>query len=163
MEAFRRMTVAITGTLGKPRAEIAAMIDATVNARWVEKVHKDTDYLVAARMDTAKARMAAVEGATIITEEELNQYLTAGRFPWRKHRDTHVSNWPELTWTEFVEAPELFLLTYKDAEEVLSTRYIRITKYGHNAAARDYFEAWDGIQLKTYRRDRIIEMIRINE
>ncbi len=155
------MTVAITGTLSKPRDEFAMRINATSNARFVTKVAGDTDYLVAARFDTVKARDAAIYGSTIITERDLELFLEQQAFPVRAHRDTHVSNWPDIIWTDIVENPELFLCEYEDASGLKSIRYISITKHGRNKEGREYFEAFDGLKMKTYRTDRVLSLKRI--
>jgi hypothetical protein len=158
-----RMTVAITGTLSKPRDEFATRINATSNARFVTNVAGDTDYLVAARFDTVKARNAAIYGSAIITEQDLESFLEQAAFPVRAHRDTHVSNWPEITWTETVNDPELFLCEYADASGVKSVRYIYITKRGNNKDGAEYLEAFDGFKMKTYRADRVLSLQRIEK
>ena len=157
----RLMTVAITGTLSKPREEFATRIDSTSNARFVTKVAGDTDYLVAARFDTAKARKAAIFGATIITEQDLESFLTDGYFPPRAHRDTHVSNWPEITWTEVVADPYIYLVEYEDAGGDKSIRYVTVTMRGRNQQGIEYFEAFDGLAKKTFRVDRVISMKKV--
>ena len=72
--------VAITGTLSMPRKEAAELINSTSNARFHPDVTYDTNYLVAARFDSNKAKKAAQLGVRIITEQEMHGYVAAGRF-----------------------------------------------------------------------------------
>ena len=162
-EIHRKMTVAITGELSQPRAEVVAMLEKLSNVHFVTRVAGDTDYLIAARFDTAKARKAAVSGTTIITEEDCKKFIEAGAFPVRKHRNTHVSNWPEITWTEVYENPDLCFLKYTEQTGEISARYVIPLRRGHGQTGREYFEGFDGLSRKTFRLDRIVSIERVEE
>ncbi len=157
----RRMTVAITGTLSRPREELAKLISATRNARFVSTLARDTDYLVGARFDTTKAHNAARFGVTIIPESELLSYLAAGEFPQRQHRNTHVMNWPEITWRETVDNPVAHFLRYSGADGEATERFVVITRYGTSQIGIEYFEGFDGIRMKTFRKDRVISLMEV--
>jgi hypothetical protein len=153
-----RLTVAITGTLAIPRDDAATRINATDNARFVTKVAANTDFLVATRFDTVNAHKAASCGSVIISEPELMGFLDAGEFPKRKHRKSLSGTWPEITWTRVVEDPRTQLLEYKDAHGVSTLRFVAITRYGTGPENRPYFEAFDGLGLKTFREDRVVSI-----
>jgi len=155
------MTVAITGTLSRPREELVDLINGTSNARFVTKVAGDTDYLVASRFDTVKAHNAARFGTTVIPEPELLSYIAAGEFPVRKHRNTHAMNWPEITWTEIVDNPAAHFLKYSGGDGETTERFVVITRYGTSQSGIEYFEGFDGIRMKTFRQDRVASLAKL--
>lgn len=161
----QRMTVAITGALSEPRAQIAIKINSTRNARFVERVFLDTDYLVATRVDTAKARTAAQNGTVILSEQQLAQYLSAGEFPHHQRRHTHSSfnfDESEIQWEDTCDPPIRYRLAYADSEGEYSERIIEVTHLaGKHPNGHEYLAAFDEGELKTFRKDRILELERV--
>jgi hypothetical protein len=150
------LSVAITGTLSVPRKEAAALIDSTSNARFHPDVSYQTNYLVAARFNSGKARKAAQIGVTIITEVELMEYVKAGRFPETNAptRPPHVSNFPEIDWL-VKHSPGLpYYLEYEGSDGVITPRYVMVVSEGRGDNGQDYIGAFDGEWFKTFRRDR---------
>jgi hypothetical protein len=151
------LSVAITGTLSVPRKDAAGLIDATSNARFHPDVSYQTNYLVAARFDSGKARKAAQIGVTIITEAEMMEYVKAGRFP-ETHapmRPPHASNFPDVAWT-VKHSPGLpYYLEYEGSDGVVTPRYVMVVSEGRGNNGQDYIGAFDGEWFKTFRRDRL--------
>lgn len=151
------LSVAITGTLSIPRKEAAALIDSTSNARFRPEVSYQTNYLVAARFDSGKARKAAKIGVTIITETEMQEYVKAGRFPETSTptRPPHVNNFPEIEWS-LKHSPGLpYFLEYEGADGVITPRYVMVVGEGRGSNGQDYIGVFDGEWFKTFRRDRL--------
>jgi hypothetical protein len=155
------INIAITGTLSKPRAMVAELIDATENGHFVEWVTYETHYLVCAKADSLKAKKAARLGTAVIHEDELNEYLMLGRFPSTKlpERPERHNNFPEIEWTDKA-SPEFYLLTYRDARENTTIRKVWITSIGYSVEdpTTRWMGGYDSPQFKTWRADRIIEL-----
>jgi hypothetical protein len=160
---LNRMTVAITGDLSQPRAQVAIRINDTKNARFVERVALDTDYLVASRNDTVKARAAAANGTTIITEQQLMECLAAGEFPYHERKHTHAAfNFDEsaIVWEETYDPPVGCRLEYADSAGEYSERTVAVLHpLGKHPNGNEYMAAFDNGELKTFRRDRILKLV----
>ena len=65
----KNVTFCITGPLAMLRAEAVALVESKTNAKFVNSVSSNTDYLVSARMDTVKAKKAKAKPAAA---KELN-------------------------------------------------------------------------------------------
>jgi hypothetical protein len=160
------MTVAITGTLGEPRAVIASKINDTTNARFVERVAFDTDFLVAARHDTGKAKAAAINGALIISEAQLDEYLGAGEFPWHE-RKSSASHGPgfhasDIAWKERFPEPIRCHLQYADQQgDFMEMEVTVIFPLGIHPNGHEYVGAYSDGGFKTFRKDRVIRLERM--
>lgn len=151
------LRVAITGTLSTPRKDAATLIDSTANARFVPDVSYQTNYLVAARFDSNKARKAAQIGVTIINEEEMMAYVKAGQFTENStpHRPSHVNNFPDVEWTAQHDPAIPHYIEYEGSDGVITQRYILLVSEGRGRNGQDYLGAFDGDWFKTFRRDRL--------
>lgn len=151
------LSVAITGTLSVPRKEAAVLIDSTSNARFHADVSYQTNYLVAARFDSGKARKAAQIGVTIITEAEMMDHVKAGQFPETNTptRPPHANNFPEIEWSEKLSPGLPYYLEYEGADGVIIPRYVMVVSEGRGSNGQDYVGAFDGEWFKTFRRDRL--------
>jgi len=161
----QRMTVAITGTLRDPRAQIVIKINSTKNARFVEGVLLDTDFLVAARGDTAKARAAAQNGTIVLTEQQLCEYLKSGEFPHHERKYTHGGfNFDEsaIVWEETYHPAVPCRLEYADGAGEYSERTIEVLHpSGKHPNGNKYLAAYEAGQIKTFRKDRILKLERL--
>jgi hypothetical protein len=158
-----KLSVAITGKLSLPRNDMIIRINSTKNARFVERVASNTDYLVAARDDTAKARAARANGTTIISEEQLMEYLQKGEFPRGEHktRKYHANTFAEeIAWQDTFDPPVEHHLEYVDSVGEYSERTIAVLHLcgKHPNSGYEYMEAYEDGQLKTFRRDRILKL-----
>ena len=72
---MRGKTFVITGTLSKPRDEIAARIKAA-GGKVTDSVSKKTDYLVAGESPGSKLAKAQSLGVTILDEARLERLLS---------------------------------------------------------------------------------------
>ena len=150
--------VAITGTLSKPRKEIVRLIEDRSNAQFSEDVTYDTNYLVAARFDTNKAKRAAEIGVTVISESEMMVFIEGGVFPENQThmRPTHIPDvkTDEITWEERF-TPELCFLEYCDNEGQVTQRFVHLVCKGTGSNGHKYLGAYDSERFKTFRIDRI--------
>lgn len=151
------LSVAITGTLSVPRKEAGALIDSTSNARFHPDVTYQTNYLVAARFDSNKARKSAQIGVTIITETEMMEYVHAGRFPQADAptRQPHVNNFPDIEWSRHYSPSAPCYLEYEGSDGVITPRYVTVLCKGRGTNGQDYIGVIDGEWFKTFRRDRV--------
>ncbi|MGA3129398.1 MAG: hypothetical protein ABSD59_01265 [Terracidiphilus sp.] len=165
-EPSERMTVVITGTLKEPRAQVAIKINSTQNARFVDRVFLDTDYLVATRSDTAKSKAAAENGTIVITEQQLSEYIDKGEFPQHPRRQTHSDfnfDESEIEWADSNEPPVPYRLTYASRDGELSERVVEVLHFaGKHPNGHEYLAAYDEGDLKTFRRDRILRLDELN-
>lgn len=156
------MRVAITGALSIPRARAIELIETRTNAKFSEHVTYDTNYLVAARFDTNKARRAAEIGVTVISERDLMEFIEQGAFPANRlperPKHPHPSNFPEITWTETYEPERIALLEYQDAEGVVSLRYVAVSCKGIGSNGVEYIGGYDAERFKIFRVDRILRL-----
>ena len=159
------MKVAITGTLSIPRGEAIKLIESRTNAAFSPHVTYDTNYLVAARFDTNKARRAAEIGVTVISEHDMMEFVEQGAFPANKLPERpkypHVSHFPDMTWTEAYEPERIVLLEYQDAEGVVSQRYVAVCCKGIGSNGVEYIGGYDAERFKIFRVDRIRKMEQI--
>jgi SOS-response transcriptional repressor LexA len=156
-EGHRSMLeVAITGTLSLPRKEAAALIESTSTAHFHAEVTFQTNYLVAAILDSGKARKAAKIGVAIITEAEMMQHVGAGVFPENAApmRPVHVSNFPDIEWTLLHEDGRPCFIEYEDVSGIVTQRYVIVHCESRATNGQDYVGAMDGEGFKTFRRDR---------
>ncbi len=179
-----RVRVAITGTLSRPRKEIAHLIETKTNAVLTEEVNQDTDYLVASRTGTDKARAAAEAAIPVISEQQLMCYIEAGHIPPRlSYRATELRNPSEwdafyrkvsvllpftpmssmefgesgIQWTHELKPAVRVLLDYEDFEGIRTRRVVVVERKGRSTATAKYWGAYDGSRLKTFREDRIVD------
>jgi hypothetical protein len=157
----KSINVAITGTLGQPRAKIAELINTTENAQFVEWLSLQTHYLVCAKADSGKAKKAARWGTAVISEGEMNEYISAGRFPSTTLPDApqRHNNFPEIEWRDKAQH-ERCLMTYCDAVGQTTIRTVLVVSSGHTIGRPDvkWIGGFDGPQFKTWRQDRIAEL-----
>ena len=152
--------VAITGTLSKPRREIAQLINGCTDAEFVESVTYDTNYLVASRFDTHKAKYAAQIGVTVISEAEMLEHIQQGSFPKNSTlmRPPHPApnfRTDEIEWAENYTPDRLCFLEYSDNEGVVTQRFVRLACKGTGSNGHEYFGAYDHGIFKTFRVDRV--------
>lgn len=159
------MKVAITGKLeNMERKEAADLINTRTNAEWVKSVTYETNYLVATRFDSGKAKKAAEIGVAVISEQEMLKFIEGGQFP-----EIDVPKRPERMWAvggdnlNWVDVPEdeqrLVLLDYVDADGVITEeRLVRIIKKAVAQNGQEYVGAMFGRTFRTFRRDRILNM-----
>jgi hypothetical protein len=157
------VTVAITGDLSVPREEAIVRVNATDNGRYVSKVAMNTDYLIAVRFDTVKARRAAAFGTVVIDESDFNEYLEANHFPRRRARKEAHGHWPTIEWIREVDVPVLQYLKYQASNGKVTERFIEITRHGSGPNGDAIFEAFDGLGVKTFREDRVIKLCSLLE
>ena len=159
----KMLSVAITGTLSLPRREAAELIDSTSNARFHPDVSYQTNYLVAARFDSNKARKAAQIGVTIITEAEMMDYVRVGQFPQTDipTRPPHGNNFPEIDWSLKHSPGVPYYIEYEGTDGVITPRYIVVLCEGRGGNGQDYVGAIDGEWFKTFRRDRLRKFQRL--
>src|SRR5579871_832417 len=100
--------VAITGALSKTREEIVQSIESATNAQFSRGVTYDTDYLVASRFDTNKAKRAAKLGITVISESEMWKFISKGAFPETEKQIRHCAYPPNFR-TDEIESEEEFI------------------------------------------------------
>jgi hypothetical protein len=157
------VSVAITGKLSVPRAEAARLINASKNAQFVDSVTYHTDYLVSALDDSQKARKARQIGVKVLTECQLFEYLKAGSFP-RTQAHEYVRPAPppfEVEWTEKFPAARRVLIKYRNAQQQYTERVADVFAIGTSRSGSVYLSVLDGEGLKTFRADRIIEMVEV--
>jgi hypothetical protein len=126
-----RQQVAITGTLSVPPKDAAALINSTSNARFHRDVTFQTNYLVAAIMDSGKARKAAKLGVAIITGTEMMQFVASATFPENSvgTRVPHVNNFPKSNLSEarrrFACFPE-----HEDGDGLVTQTFVLVCSEG---------------------------------
>lgn len=157
------VTVAITGEFFIPREQLIEKINATDNARYVSKVAAGTEYLLAGRFDTVKARRALEFGTVVIDFNDFQDYLDAGHFPRRRARAEAHGHWPTITWVRNVDIPTMQYLKYQAANGRITERFVEITRYGASPNGDAMFEAFDGNDVKTFREDRVISLLSLGE
>lgn len=153
--------VAITGTLSRPRHEIVELIESRTNARFCERVTYDTNYLVASRFDTSKARRAAQIGVKVVNEEELMTFVEQGDFPVVPTPVRPPSNWHpvdldaiEYETIEQFPQPRICYLKYRDSAGEESERFI-LAMERVRGGSHEYLAGYDHETYKTFRLDRI--------
>lgn len=160
--------ISITGALvGYTRQEAADMI-ASAMAEFSPGVNHATDYLVATKLDTSKARKAQSIGVRIITQGEFEEFVAAGSFPVRadtnKPKGSMFNSPPELDWHPVpLEDRRIFNFEYCDADGVITQRVITplaVASYTSVKGLRNaYLKATDhseNQEVRTFRADRII-------
>ena len=158
------VSVAITGALSIPRAEAARLINTSKNAQFVTSVTYHTSYLVSALPDSQKVRKAREIGVTIISEAQLFDYLKHGMFPPVKAHEYHRPAPPpfDVDWTTTYAVPRHVLIKYTDADQQYSEREAEVFAEGKSPAGITYFNILDEEGFKTFRADRIVEMVEIS-
>jgi hypothetical protein len=159
----RNISVAITGTLSVSRKEATDLINASKNAYFVPSVTYQTSYLVSALQDSQKVRKANAIGVTVISEAQLFDYLKCGIFPPVKtHEYHHPAPAPfDVEWTTTYAVPHHVLIKYLDADQRYSEREAEVFAEGKSPAGITYFQVLDDERLKTFRADRIVEIVEI--
>jgi hypothetical protein len=120
-------------------------------------VSYQTNYLVAGRFDSGKARKAAEIGVAIISEAEMMAYVNAGRFTENDTptRPPHINNFPNVRWTKEHWPGLPYYIEYESSYGVVTPRYVLVTCEGRGDNGQDYVGAFDGDWFKTFRRDRM--------
>ena len=156
--------VAITGTLSRPRHEIVALIESKTNARFSEHVTYETNYLVASRFDTIKARRAAKLGVKVLTEQDMMGFIERGHFEPTPLPVKPPSNWRpidldaiEYETIEQFPQPRVYYLKYRDSEGRESERFI-LAMERVKSGSHEYLAGYDHECYKTFRLDRIEKM-----
>lgn len=161
------MKVAITGTLSMPRREAVQLIESMTGATFSEHVTYDTNYLVAARFDTNKARRAAALGVTVISESDFIGFVEQGSFPPNRvperPKRPHENHFPEITWTDVFDPEPTVLMTYRDTDGVASQRFVTLTCRGAGSNCVEYIGGYDAERFKTFRTDRVIAIEHLTE
>jgi hypothetical protein len=152
--------VAITGTLSRPRKEIVEQINATSNGEFAPSVTYDTNYLVASRFDTEKAKTAAQIGVTVISEKELMEFIQQGSFPQnrtpiRPPRPAPDFRTDEIKWKERYAPERLCFLEYCDNEGTVTQRFVLLSRKGIGSNGHEYLGAFDHEVFKTFRAARV--------
>ena len=160
--------VAITGALdGCSRKEAAQMIEG-VGAEFVPSVTYETDYLVAVKLDTAKARKAQSIGVRIITQGEFEELIAQGAFPERsdsnKPKGSLFNSPPKFDWQPLnPEQQQRHKIEYFDADGVITSYEVTplaIAQYTTVRGSKNtYIKAIDHTDqgaAKTFRADRFI-------
>ena len=141
-------------------------MESRTNAKFSPHVTYDTNYLVAARFDTNKARRAAQIGITVISEQDMMEFVEQGSFPENRLPDRpkypHVNHFPDIKWIESYDPERIVLLEYQDAEGVVSQRYVAVSCKGIGSNGVEYIGGYDAEKFKTFRVERIIRIERID-
>ncbi len=160
--------IAITGTLsGIKRREAVEMIES-VGANFSSEVNYKTNYLVATRLDSGKAKRAREINVQVITELEFLECIEAGEFP-----ENNLPDKPERKYTNNFVEPDWVGLP-ADKQRPLSFEYCSVdgeitdrkvvplalgTASLKSGNMRRYLKAEDiddNMRPKTFRFDRII-------
>ncbi|MBT4546130.1 MAG: hypothetical protein HOC33_19920 [Alphaproteobacteria bacterium] len=153
--------VAITGKLLKmERSDAAALINNLENADFVKSVTYETNYLVATKFDTAKAKKAAKMGIAVISETELFSYIEEGAFPHSEKPEKPKRQWngDDLAWVK-LDSNRFVLLDYVDADGVLTEqRIVQLTQEAVGSTGLEYFGGMVGFSFRTFRKDRIVSI-----
>jgi twin BRCT domain len=161
------MKVAITGTLAMPRKEAVQLLESRTGATFSEHVTYDTNYLIAARFDTNKARRAAALGVTVISESDFLSFVEQGAFPANRlperPKQPHENHFPEITWTDVFDPEPTVLMTYRDADGVESQRFVTLTCKGSGSNGVEYIGGYDAERFKTFRIDRVVAIEHLTE
>jgi hypothetical protein len=161
------MQIAITGTLSMPRKEAVRLIESRTGATFSEQVTYDTNYLIAARFDTNKARRAAALGVTVISEADFLAFVEQGAFPPNRlperPKRPHENHFPDITWTDVFDPEPTVLMTYRDADGVQSQRFVTITCKGMGSNSVEYIGGYDAECFKTFRTERILAIEHLTE
>lgn len=159
------MKVAITGKLeSMERKEAADLINTRTNAEWVKSVTYETNYLVATRFDSGKAKKAAEIGVAVISEQEMLKFIEGGHFPEidapELRESIRAAGGDHLNWVDVPEDEQkLVLLDYVDADGVVTEeRLVQIIKKATAPNGREYIGAMFGRTFRTFRQDRILNM-----
>jgi len=153
--------IAITGTLSRPRHEFVLLLESRTNARFSEHVTYQTNYLVASRFDTNKARRAAKLGVRVITEHDMLSFIEHGHFPQTPLPTKPPSNWHPIDLDaleyEIIERfpePRIYYLKYKDHSGNESERFL-LAMERVRGGTHEYVAGYDQEHYKTFRIDRI--------
>jgi hypothetical protein len=167
--ATESVYVAITGTLSRPRREVVSLIESKTNARFCDGVAYHTNYLVASRFDTNKAKRAAKLGVIVIGEKELTAYVEQGHFPATPLAVKPPSNWRpidldalEYESIEDFAPPHACYLKYRNAAGEESERFILAVERVRQGT-HEYIAGYDHECCKTFRTDRIVQMEDLGE
>ena len=158
------MKVSITGTLeGMSRKDAAELIESKTDAAFSPHVTYDTNYLVATRFDSGKARRAAKIGVDIISQAEMMEFIEAGSFPPNKTPGLpkRPTNYPEIKWVEEFDDDAVAYLEYADVDGVVTERYVRLTARGVGNNGVEYLGGYDGAKFKTFRTDRVLRTMKL--
>lgn len=159
------ITICVTGTLsGLERAEARSLVEEAGHI-FSERVTLKTDFLVAARLDTAKVRRASELGITIITQSEFFDLLELNDIDRTKGTQKRERRTPSISWIKY-PIPERYrtALTYHNADGVITEREIFVVAKGELTSPQGYVRKYiQGIdieenQVRTFRHDRILKM-----
>jgi hypothetical protein len=151
--------VAITGTLSRPRHEIVALIESKTNARFSEHVTYETNYLVASRFDTIKARRAAKLGVKVVTERDMMGCIEPTPLPVKPPLNWHPVDLDAIEYEtiEQFAQPRVYYLKYKNSGGEESERFI-LAMERVKSGSHEYLAGYDHDCYKTFRLDRIEKM-----
>jgi hypothetical protein len=158
--------VSITGALSLPRKTIVQMIEHSTSATFSPDVTYDVNYLIASRFDTEKAKHAAKIGVTVISENEMFDFIRTGDFP-ENSKPVRPHTYPpnfrddEIVWSEEITPPSLCFLEYSDNEGAVTQRFVFLACKGKGSNGKDYWGAFDKERFKTFRVDRVIKLEQI--
>lgn len=121
----------------------------------------DTNYLVASRFDTSKARRAAQIGVKVVNEEELMTFVEQGDFLVVPTPVRPPSNWHpvdldaiEYETIEQFPQPRICYLKYRDSAGEESERFI-LAMERVRGGSHEYLAGYDHETYKIFRLDRI--------
>lgn len=160
--------VAITGTLSDIKRREAVEMIESAGAEFSSEVNYKTNYLVATRLDSSKAKRARDIKVQVITELEFLEFIEAGEFPDNglpdKPERKYTNNFVEPDWVELPadkQSPLSFQYCSIDGE--ITDRTVILLALGtaslKSGNIRRYLKAKDiddNMRLKTFRFDRMI-------
>ena len=155
--------VSITGTIeGRTRSEVASLIETKTNATFSKSVTYSTNYLVAARFDSGKAKKAAEIGESVISPSEMFEFVDSGWFPENETPEKPAPSIGDFSieWQEYTaDEQSVVLLDYADADGVVTEqRIVRLYGFGSGSNGKRYIGAYQGRTFKTFREDRVIDI-----
>ena len=147
--------------MSRPRHELVALIESGTNARFSERVTYRTNYLVASRFDTHKAKHAAKLGVRIINEQEMMRFIEQGHFAPAPLPVKPPSNWHPIdldaleyeTIEQFTQ-PHVYYLKYRNSAGEESERFI-LAMERVKGGSHEYLAGYDHECYKTFRLGRV--------
>ncbi len=162
------LKIAITGKLTGLTKKEAATLMESVGAEFTNDVTYDTNYLVAAMLDSGQAKKARAIGVEVITQSEFEDYIDLGGFADNNTPTRPKPGFPEIPWNRLSPESQFSAdMSYHDRYGEVTDRRITILAEGslqsRTGNPRHYIQAVDhteGDQIRTFRRDRIISISR---
>lgn len=162
------MKIAITGKLVGMTKKEATDLLISVGGTFTESVTYDTNYLVAAMLDSGQAKKARTIGVEVITQSEFEEFIELGSFPDNKTPTRPKQSFREIPWIKLPQDQQFNAeIVYHDRFGEISERKITVLAEGSLVAKSGnkttYFMAVDHTedrQVRTFRKDRIIDFRR---